>query len=260
MGKVVSFYSFKGGTGRSTGLCNIAYELARRGESVGCMDFDVSAPGLHWIFDPGANVIANTRSIHDYLSNASSSHDLDDYVIDLNRSFRNDDLDGNLLLMYGDINAKVAAESLANKSKYDVIRNLIADFEASRDLDYVFLDSRSGISNQAMPIFRAAELFLIFTKWTNQHKVGTNELIDWIMETNPELGDMLCVPSNIPASVPREKIEAWVKNDLHFKANDFRMIPESEALKENEQILTKDARGSEVTDQYAKIADWIQEQ
>ena len=43
---VVTFYSFKGGTGRSMALANVAAELLSRGRTVLVVDFDLEAPGL----------------------------------------------------------------------------------------------------------------------------------------------------------------------------------------------------------------------
>jgi MinD-like ATPase involved in chromosome partitioning or flagellar assembly len=43
---VVTFYSFKGGTGRSMALVNVAAELVSRGRRVLIVDFDLEAPGL----------------------------------------------------------------------------------------------------------------------------------------------------------------------------------------------------------------------
>lgn len=43
---IVTFYSFKGGTGRSMALANVAAELASRGKRVLMVDFDLEAPGL----------------------------------------------------------------------------------------------------------------------------------------------------------------------------------------------------------------------
>jgi MinD-like ATPase involved in chromosome partitioning or flagellar assembly len=45
-GQIVTFYSFKGGVGRSRALANVAYQLARRGKRVLCIDLDLEAPGL----------------------------------------------------------------------------------------------------------------------------------------------------------------------------------------------------------------------
>jgi MinD-like ATPase involved in chromosome partitioning or flagellar assembly len=44
---VITFYSFKGGVGRTMALVNSAAELARRGRKVLLVDFDLEAPGLN---------------------------------------------------------------------------------------------------------------------------------------------------------------------------------------------------------------------
>jgi cellulose biosynthesis protein BcsQ len=43
---VITFYSFKGGVGRTMALVNVAAELVRRGRKVLVVDFDLEAPGL----------------------------------------------------------------------------------------------------------------------------------------------------------------------------------------------------------------------
>jgi MinD-like ATPase involved in chromosome partitioning or flagellar assembly len=43
---VITFYSFKGGVGRTMALVNVAAELVRRGRNVLVVDFDLEAPGL----------------------------------------------------------------------------------------------------------------------------------------------------------------------------------------------------------------------
>ncbi|MEV6237352.1 hypothetical protein [Lentzea sp. NPDC051838] len=48
----MTFYSYKGGVGRSFCLANVAVQLARWGNSVLCVDFDLDAPGLHEYFKP----------------------------------------------------------------------------------------------------------------------------------------------------------------------------------------------------------------
>ena len=50
MGEIISFYSYKGGVGRSMALANLAVLLAQRGRTVLAVDFDLDAPGLHRYF------------------------------------------------------------------------------------------------------------------------------------------------------------------------------------------------------------------
>ncbi|AXI80400.1 FxSxx-COOH system tetratricopeptide repeat protein [Peterkaempfera bronchialis] len=51
-GTVVTFYSFKGGTGRTMALANVAWILASNGKRVLTMDWDLEAPGLYRYFFP----------------------------------------------------------------------------------------------------------------------------------------------------------------------------------------------------------------
>lgn len=51
-GRVVTFYSYKGGTGRSMALANVAWVLASSGLRVLMIDWDLEAPGLHKYFAP----------------------------------------------------------------------------------------------------------------------------------------------------------------------------------------------------------------
>lgn len=51
----ITFYSYKGGTGRSLALANAAVYLANLGFKVVALDFDLEAPGLHYKFSRNAD-------------------------------------------------------------------------------------------------------------------------------------------------------------------------------------------------------------
>jgi hypothetical protein len=51
-GKIVTFYSYKGGTGRTMALANTAWILASNGLKVLVVDWDLDSPGLHRFFHP----------------------------------------------------------------------------------------------------------------------------------------------------------------------------------------------------------------
>jgi len=52
MSRIVTFYSYKGGVGRTVALANIGVLLARRGKRVLLVDCDLEAPGLDRYFRP----------------------------------------------------------------------------------------------------------------------------------------------------------------------------------------------------------------
>ncbi|MFC7244125.1 FxSxx-COOH system tetratricopeptide repeat protein [Catellatospora aurea] len=51
-GRIVTFYSYKGGTGRTMALANIAWIMAGQGLRVLIIDWDLESPGLHRYFHP----------------------------------------------------------------------------------------------------------------------------------------------------------------------------------------------------------------
>ena len=51
-GKIITFYSYKGGTGRTMALANVAWILAANGYRVLAADWDLESPGLHRFFHP----------------------------------------------------------------------------------------------------------------------------------------------------------------------------------------------------------------
>jgi MinD-like ATPase involved in chromosome partitioning or flagellar assembly len=57
-GRVVTFYSYKGGVGRSFLLANVAALLAQWGHRVLCIDWDLEAPGLRHYFSDWTDGVA----------------------------------------------------------------------------------------------------------------------------------------------------------------------------------------------------------
>jgi tetratricopeptide (TPR) repeat protein/CO dehydrogenase nickel-insertion accessory protein CooC1 len=51
-GQIITFYSYKGGTGRTMTLANVAWILASNGMRVLAVDWDLESPGLHKFFHP----------------------------------------------------------------------------------------------------------------------------------------------------------------------------------------------------------------
>jgi hypothetical protein len=64
IGKIVTFYSFKGGVGRTMAVANVAFLAALNGKRVLVMDWDLEAPGLAYYFR-GLLSSAETRALGD---------------------------------------------------------------------------------------------------------------------------------------------------------------------------------------------------
>jgi tetratricopeptide (TPR) repeat protein len=80
-GKIVTFYSYKGGTGRTMALANTAWILASNGKRVLVVDWDLDSPGLHKFYHPFLDAAAISGApgvidlINDYAWAATSQDD-----------------------------------------------------------------------------------------------------------------------------------------------------------------------------------------
>jgi cellulose biosynthesis protein BcsQ len=67
--RVITFYSYKGGVGRTMALANVAYRLAQQhGLKVIVVDWDLEAPGLHRFFGISREAAASSRGVLDYFA------------------------------------------------------------------------------------------------------------------------------------------------------------------------------------------------
>lgn len=87
--KTITFYSYKGGVGRTLLLANIARYLAKFGQKVFVMDFDLEAPGLHYKLGvPNATDQEGVRQgivdyLHSFVQSGIAPSSLQDYVIEV---------------------------------------------------------------------------------------------------------------------------------------------------------------------------------
>lgn len=84
---IYTFYSFKGGVGRSMALANVAEVLYRRGLKVLIVDFDLEAPGLERYFDVRNS--ENADELYDSIVNTPDEVETKRGLIDLLVSYKN---------------------------------------------------------------------------------------------------------------------------------------------------------------------------
>jgi hypothetical protein len=180
-GKIVTFYSYKGGTGRSMALANVAWVLASHGKRVLMIDWDFEAPGLHHYFRPFLEDpdLKSTPGLIDYFvdllsasrshSGAASESDSTPWWRDWTSLFRyaqevewefaptgGTEGEGELHLVgAGTQGAAYAARvhgfdwpSFYSQCGGGVILEALKE-ELRREYDYILIDSRTGISDSA---------------------------------------------------------------------------------------------------------------
>jgi MinD-like ATPase involved in chromosome partitioning or flagellar assembly len=168
-GKVVTFYSYKGGVGRTMALANLAWILAANGKRVLVCDWDLESPGLHRFYQPflDPDQVRTTDGVLDLIREfewaAASGGQLDAdwyasyariqrYAFSLTWDFPDDGgldivtagrADDQYALALGTLDWT----ALFNLGGADFFQALRADMR--RNYDYTLIDSRTGLSDVA---------------------------------------------------------------------------------------------------------------
>lgn len=158
--KVISFYSFKGGMGRTTTLAATAYCLARAGKNVLLVDADIEAPGLATVF---LNESQINHGVVDYFleRQANDSFHAGNSIQKYFAPFRNpqvvDHLLGSIFVIPAGKNDDDYLKKLSRVDCQDIQRDNIKNtlnalikesvsWLESHDfgIDYVLMDARAG--------------------------------------------------------------------------------------------------------------------
>ncbi len=167
-GRIITFYSYKGGTGRTMALANMAWILASNGYRVLTVDWDLESPGLHRYFHPFLRdkELRATDGMIDLVRRYSQAvvdaeqpldvgefADIDDLAVSLDWEFGDGRLD-----FVGAGRQEPASYSTAVSTfdweKFWNVHNGGAFLEELRrrmcaEYDYVLIDSRTGLSDTA---------------------------------------------------------------------------------------------------------------
>src|ERR1039457_1340078 len=150
----VTFYSYKGGVGRSMALANTAALLAKAGRRVLMIDFDLEAPGLDSFAD--LSPIRGQQGVVEYVSEYLTTKRAPKIAPFIQVCRPSAPMRGKLWLMpSGSKTAGYNAKRMGIRwadlyEKYDgekFIENWKADVTETLSPDYVFIDSRTGLTD-----------------------------------------------------------------------------------------------------------------
>jgi MinD-like ATPase involved in chromosome partitioning or flagellar assembly len=236
---VTTFYSFKGGVGRSLALVNVGVALARSGRRVLLADFDLHAPGIH-TFDalkppqPHAGIV---EYVTQYRA-ARASPDVREFVYEVEGASRHG---GRLWVMpsgKGDAHFQASLAAIqwqdlyANLDGYFMIEDLKAQWREAFQPDYVLIDSLTGHTDVAGICTRQLPDAVVILFFPNEQN--------------------LCGLRRIVADIRREAAEPQGKAiTLHFVMSN---VPD---LDDEEQILRRRMRAFKEALRYDRLTATI---
>jgi MinD-like ATPase involved in chromosome partitioning or flagellar assembly len=226
MSTIVSIHSFRGGTGKSNLVANLAATMAIGGNNVGIIDTDIQSPGIHVIF--GLDEDKMTRSLNDYLW--GHCH-LKDAAYDVSSILKANGrqttaTNGSLYLIPSSIKAGEIARVL--REGYDVgrLNDGFQEIVDSLNLDYLLIDTHPGLNEETLLSIAISDVLVIILRPDRQDFQGTAVTVDVARKLQvPQM--LLVVNKALPALNPdalRQQVEET------YNTSVAGIIPLSEEL------------------------------
>lgn len=286
---VVTFYSYRGGVGRTTALAHVARILAARGHTVICIDMDLEAPSLSTIL--GSPVPSDTGKDIVHLLQALEQGEL----VELPRFLQPVEGIDNLYVIPGGIPSPDYARRLrlldptawyTEDDDRNPLRLLIE--RLGNDLrftpDVVLIDARTGISEISAPLlFDLSDLAVLVFFPNEVSRLGTRVLVDAILASRNRrrldrsqralTPDVRFVVGPLPATRIAEVHDRYRNRALEWVAQWMRPVnmqrregrePVLEGdithfVPYSEQLATMESlREAYVPVLYEQVSDWVE--
>jgi len=220
-GTIITFYSYKGGVGRTFALANIASLLSIWGYKVLCIDWDLEAPGLQFYFQSRLatqNPPGLVEFIHDYVKGKQPSWR--DYAASV--SFNK--AGSPLLFIPAGHRDELYTQRLQNLNWETLYseHNLGNFLEQVRNewkeaLDFIFIDSRTGITDiGGICTIQLPDLLVLPLTANEQSLSGSVDTMNRLRATQAELpldrGNIPVLPiiSRFEGRVEYKQAEQWL--------------------------------------------------
>ena len=217
-GRVVTFYSYKGGVGRSSLVASVAVTLASWGKKVICIDWDLEAPGLSIYFEPYIDPVKTglldlTEDIQ-----VKSSISWRDYVAAarLPQGGKLDLIPAGGNQNYSDRVQALSWDDLFDKHKFGQYLELMRR-DLKEEYDFVLIDSRTGLSDVGgICAVQLPDLLIVLVTTNDQSISGTADIARRIPIARDSLTfDRLALPiipilSKFDAREERELGHRWL--------------------------------------------------
>lgn len=251
--KVVAFYGFKGGAGRTTTLGYVAALLAQRGLHVVAIDLDLEAPGLSSIFGHEQDS-APKGSMHLLVQAArlpeSDELNVASYLLPVSGSIGKDGgkveylpagkLDDTYLAQLEELG--VGIWHAYEPERANPLARLLAELGRTAQPDLILLDCRTGFSAlSATALFHASDAIVTVLPLSDQVWGGLEILLRGLGKARAvRSGEprLLLVPSLIlPGKEGDARLEAFNAGLREVIANTVPMNDDEEALSDAPAVI-----------------------
>ncbi|MET8058729.1 ParA family protein [Streptomyces microflavus] len=279
---IVTFYSLRGGVGRTTALAAAARILSERGRRLLCIDMDLEAPGL-------ANVLGcpeprDDQGVLPLLLSLERGDEVDirDHVL---RVSEGEELyclpAGKLSSDYADRLRLLDPEIWYREAGNPLHKLLELAKESALQPDLILLDSRTGISPVAAPLlFDVSDLAVICFYPHPQAELGTELLVRALMSAKsrratsetPLTPEPRFIVSPLPPGPSAESIltraitwiDQWIGDAQSSRRQEYDALRADEithavSYSPDTAFRDKMSNGVATREVYGAVADWLEQ-
>lgn len=246
--KTFAFYSYKGGTGRTTASANVAAILATKGHRVLCLDLDLDGPGLGIVC---ALSESKPFPLPGYFESGNIS------VADFIQYDRIETPKGcGLWLLPASNKSAGAVDTSQGGRLLGQVRKLIDFAETHLKIDVVIIDTPNGFGDLSALSMYVSDCVVALFRYSRQHVFGTAKVADFVGKNDLKfLAVASCVPKK---DVIGEKAKY---RDMFqtFYSEPVLEIQEDDSLKWRERVIVGTKDKSAALDGYIELADRLLE-
>jgi MinD-like ATPase involved in chromosome partitioning or flagellar assembly len=277
--RTITFYSYKGGVGRSLALANIATRLSEFGRQVCMLDFDLEAPGLHYKFAVplSNNAQKIDKGIVDYIHEFTCYGIVSDSLREFSYSWFPYPQSCMTIIPAGNPDYKDYWKKLSTINWYNLLYEsesglgLLLDLKEKirREInpDFLLVDSRTGISEMSgIALSLLADEVVVLAANNRENLEGAKKIIrsisnpdKMILGKAPKVTFVLCrIPFTTSPDdrVKEQNLRTKIKRDFGSLINDLTIIHSDRDLEENEQIkigYDKDESVAQISRDYLEL-------
>lgn len=202
MTRTISIHSYRGGTGKSNLVANLAAALARAGKRVAVFDTDIQSPGVHVLFGLAPDQISHT--LNDFLwSNCPITKAAYD------RTSVIGPCTGSVHLVPSSIKAGDIARIIKQGFDVGLLNDGFQQLSDALGLDYLLVDTHPGVNEETLLSIAVSDSLLLVVRPDRQDFQGTAVTIDLARQLDAHDATVILnkVPSGIDPAALTERAE-----------------------------------------------------
>jgi tetratricopeptide (TPR) repeat protein len=243
--KIITFYSYKGGVGRSMALANVAWMLAEKYKVI-VIDWDLEAPGLHKFFNISQESMKNglIDLFYDYKDLLRNEEiptneellDIEKYLEKVPENFNSGSL---FLLSAGKFDKDYATkvnkfnweDFYENWHGYGFIEYLKEQLK--KKADFILVDSRTGITDiGGICTVQMPDAVVLLFSFNEQNIFGIETIGEKIIKSaefmEKESPKLILIPSRIEKYLEQSRLNHWAEIASQHLAKYLTNRPENE--------------------------------